>query len=219
MESPEENQARPLDWTLVWLIAVNAAMLVAANAAGAKMIQLPLGLAASATVIPYAASFAFTDLISELYGPRAGRIAVRIAFVGLALSVLVFWGSLKAPPAGFWENQEAYEKTLGLAPRILLGGWTSYLISQHLDVALFHKIREATEGRHLWLRNNASTLVSQLVDTVIFMTIAFGGLFPLLPAIVGQYAVKLLIAAVDTPLVYLGVKLLGQREAEGAVNS
>lgn len=184
------------------LVSVNTALLVASNAAGAKMIALPFGLAASATVFPYALSFLMTDLISELFGEKAGRKSVMIGFAGLVLSVMFFRIAIWAPPADGWGGQEAYVETLGLGLRLLAGGWLSYMVSQHLDVWLFHRIRKATSGKHLWLRNNGSTLFSQLVDTVIFITVAFYGVFPILPAIIGQYLVKLAIAFADTALMY-----------------
>ena len=190
---------------LTSLVAVNTALLVASNAAGSKMISLPFGLAASATVFPYALSFLFTDVISEVFGKKAATMALRIGLLGVLLSVGFFSISIWAPAASFWDRQEAFELTLGLAPRLLLGGIVSYLVSQHLDVWIFHRLRELTEGRHLWLRNNASTLISQFVDTCIFISIAFYGIFPIFEAIVGQYLLKLIIALLDTPLAYLAI--------------
>lgn len=212
---PNIQISQPL---LIWLIGLNTALLVAANAAGSKMIALPLGLAASATVIPYSLSFTFTDVISEIYGKKAGNLAVRVGFLGLVLSVIFFYIAISAPPATGWEGQEAYQHTLGLAFRLLLGGWTSYAVSQHLDVWLYHRIGELTGGRHMWLRNNGSTFISQFVDTCIFMTIAFYGIFPLWGAILGQYIIKLIIAALDTPIVYLAVAFIrrgSNAKAEG----
>lgn len=193
---------------LIALIGLNTALLVASNAGGAKLIALPFGLAASATVFSYALSFMFTDIISELYGLKAAKLAVYVGFGGLILAVLFFVISIAAPPAPFWPGQEGYAATLGFGPRLLLGGWTSYMVSQNLDVWIFHKLKEMTGGRHLWLRNNASTLVSQFVDTCIFITIAFYGTFPIVEAILGQYLLKLVIAVLDTPLVYLAVRYL-----------
>jgi len=190
------------------LVGLNAAILVASNAGGAKMIALPFGLAASATVFSYALSFTFTDAISEVFGRRYANLAVRVGFIGLVLSVLFFMVAIAAPPANFWAGQNAYVETLGHAWRILLGGWTSYMVSQHLDVWLFHRIRALTGDRHLWLRNNLSTAVSQFVDSVIFITIAFYGSFPIAGAIFGQYLIKLVIAALDTPVVYFVVHRL-----------
>ena len=208
-----ESDSAKSRYTLVLtsLVALNAALLVASNAAGAKMIALPFGLAASATVFSYALSFLLTDLISELFGARVARQAVFVGFAGLVISVIFFRVAIVAPPASGWEGQESYVATLGLGPRLLLGGWLSYMVSQNLDVLIFHRLRKATGGRHLWLRNNASTMVSQAVDTVIFISIAFWGVFPLLPAILGQYLVKVVIALVDTALVYPAAGFLRRR--------
>lgn len=115
------------------------------------------------------------------------------------------------PPADFWEGQDAYNAILGSVPRIVLASMVAYLVSQHHDVFAFHFWRRLTNGRFLWLRNNASTMVSQGIDTVLFITIAFAGTVPL--DILGsmlatQYVIKLLIAVADTPLCYALVKLV-----------
>lgn len=200
----DSSRARTL---LAWLIGVNAALLVASNAAGAKIIALPGGLTASATVFSYALTFTFTDTIAEIFGKKAADNAVRVAFAGLVLSVLFFRIAISAPPASEWSGQAAYDETLGLGGRLLLGGWLSYMVSQHLDVFLFHRIGNLTSRRLLWLRNNLSTMISQFVDSTIFITIAFYGLIPLWPTILGQYLVKVIIALVDTPVVYGAVAL------------
>jgi hypothetical protein len=188
---------------LVWLCGINVAVLVASNAAGAKIIALPFGLAASATAVSYALTFTITDIISEVYGRKSATLAVRLGFFGVVIGVIFFSIAIAAPAAPGWEGQQAFETTLGLAPRLLVGGLIAYLISQHLDVYIFHLVRRLTSGRHLWLRNNLSTAVSQLVDTVIFAVITFWGLYPVVPIIFGQYIIKIVIALVDTPLVYL----------------
>ncbi|SDN20312.1 queuosine precursor transporter [Desulfonauticus submarinus] len=190
---------------LITLISLNTALLVASNAAGAKMISVFGNLAASATVFSYAFSFVFTDIISEIYGKQKASFAVKIGFLGLLISVIFFTISIAAPPASFWKNQKAYETTLQLGPRMLAGGWTSYMVSQHLDVWIFHKLKHLTNGKHLWLRNNGSTLISQFIDTCIFITISFYGVFPIIPAIAGQYLIKVIIALLDTPIVYCAV--------------
>ncbi len=185
------------------LIGLNVALLVASNAAGAKMIAVFGGLAASATVFSYSITFAITDTISEVFGRRAAKLCVRISIVGALFSVLLYTIAIAAPAASFWTMQDAYAATLGNAPRILLGGFASYIVSQHLDVWLFEYFKRLTNGKHLWLRNNASTLISQFVDTVIFIKVAFYGVFPIQEAILGQYIIKVFIAGLDTPLVYL----------------
>lgn len=188
---------------LLWLCGLNVAVLVASNAAGAKIVALPFGLAASATAISYALTFMFTDVISEVFGVKAANLAVRLGFAGVVVGVIFFSLAIVAPGATGWDNQRAFELTLGPTPRLLVGGLIAYLISQHLDVFLFHRLKRLTGGKHLWLRNNLSTAISQLVDTVIFAVITFYGVYPVLPIIFGQYIVKLIIAALDTPAVYL----------------
>jgi len=188
---------------LVWLCGMNVGVLVASNAAGAKIVALPFGLAASATAISYALTFMITDVVSEVFGPKSATLAVRLGFMGVVVGVIFFTLAIAAPGAVGWEGQSAFETVLGPTPRLLIGGLIAYLISQHLDVFIFHSLRRLTKGKHLWLRNNVSTAISQLVDTVIFAVITFYGVYPLLPIIFGQYIIKLTIAIIDTPLVYI----------------
>lgn len=190
------------------LMTLHTAVLISSNAAGAKLIALPLGLTASATVMAYMLSFIILDTIAELYGKSYSKFVINIGLLAVALSVAFFELSIYLPPAEVWKNQEAFQAVLGSSWRILLGGWTAYLVSQHLDVWTFFKIRNTPfGGRHLWFRVWASILIGQLIDTVIFMVVAFGGVFPLIPAIIGQYLVKLAIVTIATPLVSVGVYL------------
>jgi uncharacterized integral membrane protein (TIGR00697 family) len=93
----------------------------------------------------------------------------------------------------------------------MIASLTAYLFSQYHDVWAFHFWRGVTGERFLWLRNNASTIVSQLLDSVVFITVAFYGVMPLMPLILGQWVVKVGIAVLDTPLVYLVVHLVRRR--------
>ncbi|HUV03301.1 MAG TPA: queuosine precursor transporter [Desulfobacteria bacterium] len=155
-----------------------------------------------AGVIVYATSFLVTDILCEFYGKKKALEAVWGGFLASILLVLAVKVAIAWPPAPFWTGQEAFQSTLQLTERIVLGSLVAYVISQNWDVRVFHKLKEMTGGRHLWLRNNVSTMTSQALDTVIFITIAFYGVLPVVPLIVGQYIVKLLIAALDTPFIY-----------------
>ena len=156
-----------------------------------------------AGVIVYATSFLVTDILCEFYGKKKALEAVWGGFLASILLVLAVKIAIAWPPAPFWPGQEAFQSTLSMTERIVLGSLVAYVISQNWDVRVFHKLREMTGGRHLWLRNNVSTMTSQALDTVIFITIAFYGVLPVVPLIVGQYIVKLLIAAMDTPFIYV----------------
>ena len=192
----------------VLMLGSYCAILVAANAAGSKLIAVG-SLAASATVFAYAISFLITDLTAELYGKRVANQFVTVGFLGVLLAAGFFRIAIIAPPASFYEQQAAFEAVFGTTWRLLLGGLVAYLISQFLDVYLYHRLRAATKGRHMWLRNNLSTWTSQFVDTSIFITVAFYGVVDQLwSLILGQYLIKLVIALADTPILYLLVHFL-----------
>ncbi len=155
-----------------------------------------------AAVIVYATSFFLTDVLCEFHGKDKAKEAVWSGFIASILLVIGIEIAIAWPAPPFWNNQEAFTTTLGLTWRIVLASLAAYVFSQNWDVHVFHKIKEKTEGRHLWLRNVASTSSSQFIDTIIFITIAFYGVMPVIPLIVGQYVVKLIIAALDTPFLY-----------------
>lgn len=172
-------------------------------------------------VLAYAVTFFASDCYAELYGKAEAQKLVNAAFVMNFVLLGLVWATIYAPIAGASPlAQDAFKNVLGSSTGIVVGSLTAYMVSQNYDVVAFHAIRDRTGERYLWLRNVLSTGTSQFVDTVLFVGIAFWW-FQGLPAdvvvtlIVGQYIVKLLIALVDTPLVYATVavtKLLGNGE-------
>ena len=207
----------------VALTMLFVASLTASNFLASKLFAMGsiagITLLAPAAVLAYALTFTFTDIISELYGRKAANLAVRIGFFSqlIVLGYALFALKLRAVP---WSpaDDESFSRVIGMSGNIILASLAAYIVSQHHDVWAFHWWKMRTKGRWLWLRNNASTAVSQLIDTVIFITLAFSILprlmggepipFPVVGTIIaGQYLVKLLIALVDTPLVYAGVLL------------
>ncbi len=162
----------------------------------------------------YPITFLITDTLSELYGRRT---TTRIVWIGFGCSILmlamIYFGKI-IPGAGFWVadgGQDAYDFILGSVPRIVAGSMVAYLASQNFDVFAFHFWKARTGGRHLWFRNNASTMMSQALDTFLFITIAFAGTVPgsvLVTMLVGQYLVKVALAALDTPVVYALISLI-----------
>jgi len=198
---------------LVVLTTLFATCLLVANIISVKLISIG-GWVVPAGIIAYPLTFLFTDVIAELYGKRVATRVIWIGFGANILMVLLVFGGRLLPPAPFWEGQPAYESVLGMVPRIVLASMIAYLISQHHDVFAFHFWRQKTKARFLWLRNNASTMVSQALDTGVFITIAFWGVVPagiLTNMLLSQYIIKLAIAAGDTPFCYLMVWLLKKK--------
>ena len=197
------------------------------------LFQLAIG------VLPYPVTFLATDLVSELYGKKRASFLVWTGF-GLNVFLLAVCGlgaylgsapfdahgafyaqayvamggageAATMPPAGAF-----YGQVWTLMAGATAASMVAYLVAQLCDVHLFHFWKDLTQGKHLWLRNNGSTIVSQLVDTVCVLTITFWSQLSsgeksiswLIALICGTYAFKLLVALIDTPLFYLGSYLL-----------
>lgn len=211
-------------YDLVFLIlsAIFIASLIIANALAFKLIDVNLPLVGtiqlSMGVLPYPITFLATDLISELYGRKRANRLVWVGF-GVSLYFLFFLIIGRYIPASQVQDpviQEHYMGVFGQSIRAIFGSMVAYLVAQFLDVRLFHFWKRLTKGKHLWLRNNGSTLISQFVDTAAVVTILFYGnpninLFSL---ILAGYVFKLLVALVDTPLFYVGAHLFRDIEAE-----
>jgi uncharacterized integral membrane protein (TIGR00697 family) len=208
------------------LVALFVTALVTAQVTASKVlavsipVSLPLAgdlITVPAAVFAYAITFFASDCYAELYGKRAAQYLVNVAFAMNFVLLILLWLAIEAPifansPVG----QEPFARTLGASTGIVAGSLFAYIVSQNWDVLVFHRLRDATDGGALWLRNVLSTATSQLIDTVIFITIAFYlfqglGTETVLGLIVGQYVFKLLLVALDTPFVYLVVGLVRSR--------
>jgi len=199
----------PSKTTLIHYLFITSLLL--ANILAAKIVVLG-GLILPAAIVLYPFTFLFTDVVAETEGKKSARRLVMMGFYMSLVMVLVLVVGKLLPAAPFWRHQDAYNVILGSTPRIVLASMIAYLISQNHDVWAFHFWRDKTGGRHLWLRNNLSTMVSQLIDSVIFIGIAFGGLYPLQTVLImmgSQYLVKVAIAVLDTPFCYLLVRIYG----------
>jgi len=157
---------------LVVLATLFATCLLVANIIAVKLVSIG-GWVVPAGVIAYPLTFLFTDVITELYGRKIASRVIWVGFGASILMVILVFGGRLLPPAAIWEDQSAYESIFSMLPRITLASMIAYLVSQHHDVFAFHFWRQKTKGRFLWLRNNGSTMVSQVLDTGIFITIAF----------------------------------------------
>lgn len=193
-------------------IGIFTALIVIANVISSKIIFVgeigSVNLIGPAGVIVYASTFLITDIIGEIYGKEYSKKAVITGFFANIIAVIAILIAINWTPAPFLSNEflNSFNKILGFTPRIVLASMVAYLISQTHDVYAFHFWKRKTKGRHLWLRNNASTIVSQAIDTAVFITIAFYGLVAnevLLSMIFGQYVLKVFIALFDTPFIYI----------------
>ena len=182
-----------------------------ANLQGPALTEV-FGLKTSLGNILYSGIYFATDLLGEKYGRKEASRAVMLGFCASLMLLLFTQIGLAYPPAvGEVEaraqaNYNAMETLFGFYPRILFGSLLAYLVTQNLDVWLFHLLRYLTSGRHLWLRNNLSTMTSQAVDTLLFSFVVWGPLFSVelvLELAVSKYLFKVIIALADTPLVYL----------------
>jgi len=216
------------------LMAGFVVAIVLTNIIGVKLFlafpePLPQGLFGEAVtlttgLLTYPITFLLTDIVCEVWGRRRANLMVVTGFVMSLLSLVLIQVTLALPGSPAWaagnpnygtvaEMQRAFESVFTLPGVLIFGSMTAYLVAQLMDVSLFHYWKRVTRGRHLWLRNNASTMTSQLVDTIIVNSIFLG--FGLgLPwdvigkIIVAAYLCKVLIALLDTPFIYLGVAVV-----------
>lgn len=183
---------------------------VLANIQVTKQIEL-FGMVATLGNIMYGTIFLATDAFNEKYGPKEAKKAVWLGFFTLLATVIIMQMAVAfyelANDPNVAEIQFSILKIFGFMPRIALGSLVAYLLSQHIDVYLFAKIKaKYSSKKQLWIRNNGSTIFSQMIDTVIFVTIAFIGVVesPVFwDILMTTYIVKLLVAMLDTPFVYL----------------
>ncbi len=196
------------------LLATIVLSIVLCNIQVLKLVEM-FGITTTLGNVLYGSIFFATDLIGELYGARQARRAVWLGFAGLLISTVVMNLSLHFRPAPADTVDPALQTLFRVMPRIAAASLLAYLASQFHDVWAFHRIRRATRGRHLWLRNNVSTLLSQGIDTVVFTFGAFLGRVdsPVLLQILGTtYVLKALVALVDTPFLYIGRAVARRRD-------
>ena len=188
-----------------------ALAIVLANLQGPKL-TIIFGMQTSLGVIFYSSIFFATDVLSENYGKEAANKAVRMGFavsviVLLMLSLALLYQPSTRPETAAYSASihAAFATIVDFTPRFIFGSLLAYFISQHFDVWAFHKIKSLTGDRWLWLRNNGSTLGSQVVDTTIYSLVAWWGIVDLKTAIAlgaAKYVFKVAIAAIDTVFIY-----------------
>lgn len=188
---------------LILLNMVFVMGLVMSNLFGGKLIQL-LGFTVAGAVVTYPLTFLTTDIIGELWGKEAANQCVKVGIIAQAVFLVLGYLSLAIPPLeASTELQHSLRLVLNQGSRMTLASLGAFSVSQFMDVSLFHRMKALCKGKQKWIRNNLSTMTSQFFDTVIFILIAFYGVVPdIWGMVIGQYLIKLILAACDTPFFY-----------------
>jgi len=189
-------------------------VLILSNILAAKMVRLGPFVFDGGTLL-FPLSYIFGDVLTEVYGYKASR---KVIWTGLAMLLVMsfnIWliGALPADPS--WEYQEDYGHILAVVPRIVLASILGYFSGEYSNSVVLSRLKIVTKGRFLWMRTIGSTLVGELVDTLIFVCVAFAGLYPapvLAAMILSNYLFKTAIEAAFTPITYRVVAFVKKRE-------
>lgn len=211
------QETASLDRKEMFLFALYITSMVLVNTIGSKIITL-FGVRVSVGIFFMPVLYLVTDIVAEVKGHKNATIFVRMSIFMLVLLFVMTGISVQIPAHPSWDLQEQYRQVFGMSMRMSFASLVSFAISQNIDIQIFMLFKKISGGKNLWLRNNVSTMVSQFVDTVIFMFIAFYHLTPkftvayVFSLIIPYWIFKVIFALVDTPLCYLGVKWLSKKE-------
>jgi queuosine precursor transporter len=201
---------------LLYLNGIFVGLLILSNIVAVKLFSIGTWAMLPAAVIIYIFTFPITDVIVEVYGKKEAQRTVRAGFITQVFALIFISITIALPAAPVFGEQASFETILNGSFRVVVASLISYMISQNLDVFVFGQLKAKHGQKKLWLRNNASTMTSQLIDTTIFIVIAFYGTMPL--AVLGgliftQYVFKFLASVVLTPVVYLLVGFVKKQES------
>ena len=197
------------------LAGIFIASLITCNLIANKFVTVNLGFKVfivSAGILPYPLTFLVTDLISEIYGQKKANLIVFSGFVAsiFVLSFLLLGAQFNSIPNSIVDDF-TYNAVFQNAWRLITASMVAYLFAQFIDVRVFHFWKKLTNGKHLWLRNNGSTIASQLIDTTLVISILFVGVWDtnqILSAIIDGWIFKMLMALIDTPIIYAVIYFL-----------
>ncbi|MGE6760216.1 queuosine precursor transporter [Corallococcus interemptor] len=198
--------------------------LVVGDIIGVKLFEVHLGpvvAVMSVGMLPFPVTFLLTDILNEFYGKKVARFVTWVGFfmaiftfVVVALAGLIPWAPMTEAKDYTGTVAASFNNVFGGSQRILVASMIAYLVAQFLDISVFNLLKRVTNNRMLWLRATGSTVVSQLIDTMVVQFVAWTGVLPrevIFRIIFTSYAVKLLVAIGLTPLVYLGHALVERK--------
>ncbi len=204
------------------ILGLFVAVLLVSNIVSVKAVRIPVPFAGFAfsfdggtLLFPF--SYIFSDILTEVYGYERSRRVIWSGFVGLGFMALLVWLVGIIPSDPLWKLQGAYETVLMTAPRIALASMIAYFAGEFSNSFILSRMKVITQGKHLWARTIGSTLIGELVDSVLFVLIAFAGLWDrtlVIQVMVSNYIFKTLYEVAATPLTYWATAWLKKREAE-----
>ena len=226
------KQKPSLDQIYLIFTTLFSVVLVLTNIIGVKLFQGPFNPATHALttgIITYPVTFLLTDVVSEIWGQKKANAMVLIGFLMSIVMLFFVQIAIHLPAHPYWvapdnsfgfetasEYQNAFNSVFSVNSKLLFGSMLAYMVAQLLDVRLYHMWKRITKGKYLWIRNNGSTSISQLVDTCIVNSIlfywGFGWEFWQGISVMGTiYFYKLILAVLDTPLIYLVVAFIKKK--------
>lgn len=211
------NNEEYRDWLKVILQVTFSGALVTANLTAVKLVAYPMPvvgtLTGSVAAVAIGVNFFCTDLLCEVYGKREARKAVNASIIAMIVAYALVFFAIEMPAAQNFELNEQFITVFSSSYPIIIASILSILVSQNLDISIFHAIKSKTGKGHKWVRNIGSTATSQAFDTAFFTVLAFVLLPPLIGGsalpwgivigiITAEYIVKVVVAVLDTPLFY-----------------
>lgn len=206
---------------IFYLNGMFVGLLILANIVAVKLFSIGDTFILPAAVIVYIFTYPLIDVIVEVYGKKEGQRTVKAGLITQILALIFIAITVHLPAAPVFKDQASFETILNGSFRVILASLISYTVSQNLDVFVFNKLKKRHGDKKLWLRNNASTMLSQLIDTTIFITIAFYGTMPigiLGTLIMTQYMFKFFAAIMTTPIVYILVNLARRLDCDTTIS-
>lgn len=193
---------------------ISVATMLISNITATKLFEIKsVILPCSALLFPI--TYIIGDVISEIYGYKKAKLVIILGFIANAFMVLFFQLTIIMPPASTWNMQSSYETVLGTTPRIFIASLMAFLFGSLSNAFLMQKIKELTKDKFLWVRTIGSTIVGELLDTVIFVSIAFIGNVNhtiILTTMASQYLWKLSYEVLATPFTYQVIKKIKKIE-------
>lgn len=214
----DKKVANRISFTYLILSGLFVALLVVCNLIANKFVTVDLGFLGfsapfilSAGVLPYPLTFLITDVLSEFYGKKKTNRVIITGLIASGIILGVLWlGSIFPSIEGSPVNDDQYDQVFKNSWRVIGASMIAYLMAQMVDVKLFHFWKKLTGEKHLWLRNNGSTILSQFVDTALVVTVLFVGVKSfdaIQQMILDGWLFKVMVALIDTPLFYAAVYL------------